>query len=150
MPRLAVEVVLASDTQPYGAKRARAIEDTTPPPTRLPPACGHPLPSVLVSPGLVRDVRKSEERPPRRRVHSTAEISRRPGSEWAWSAPPVVISRPRVLQRRRLRAAQRRTTRIGALGAGLRGLRAWMKRSSFGYLLMLVPAVLVVAALLAI
>ena len=105
---------------------------------------------MLVSPGLVRDVRKAEERPPRRRVHSTAEISRRPGSDWAWSAPPVVISRPRVLPRRRLRAAQRLTARVGALGAGLRGLRAWMKRSSFGYLLMLVPAVLVVAALLAI
>ena len=104
VPRLAVDVVLASDTQPYGAKRApaQAVEDATPPPTKLPPAFGHPLPSVLVSPGLVRDVRKAEERPPRRRVHSTAEISRRPGSDWAaWSAPPVVISRPRVLPRRR-------------------------------------------------
>ena len=150
VPRLSVDVVLASDTQPYGAKRPRAIEDTTPPPTKLPPAFGHPLPSVLVSPGLVRDVRKAEERPPRRRVHSTAEISRRPGSDWAaWSAPPVVISRPRVSPRRR-RAAQRLTARVGALGAGLRGFRAWMKRSSLGYLLMLVPAVLVVAALLAI
>ncbi len=150
VPRLAVDVVLASDTQPYGAKRARrAVEDAMPPPTKLPPAFGHPLPSVLVSPGLVRDVRKAEERPPRRRVHSTAEISRRPGSDWAWSAPPVVISRPRVSPRRR-RAAQRLTARVGALGAGLRGLRAWLKRSSFGVLLMLVPAVLVVAALLAI
>lgn len=152
VPRLAVDVVLASDTQPYGANRAsaRAVGDALPPPTKLPPACGHPLPSVLVSPGLARDVRKAEERPPRRRVHSTAEISRRPGSDWAaWSAPPVVISRPRVSPRRR-RAAQRLTARVGALGAGLRGFRAWMKRSSFGYLLMLVPAVLVVAALLAI
>jgi hypothetical protein len=151
VPRLAVDVVLASDTQPYGAKGApaRAVEDARPPPTKLPPACGHPLPSVLVSPGLVRDLHKAEERPPRRRVHSTAEISRRPGSDWAWSAPPVVISRPRVSPRRR-RAAQRLTARVGALGAGLRGLRAWLKRSSFGVLLMLVPAVLVVAALLAI
>jgi PilZ domain-containing protein len=149
VPRLALDIVLASDTQPYGAKRAPAIKDATPPPTRLPPACGHPLPSVLVSPGLVRDLRKAEERPPRRRVHSTAEISRRPGSAWAWAAPPVVISRPRVSPRRR-RAAQRLTARLGTLGAGLRGLRAWVKRSSFGYLLMLVPAVLVVAALLAI
>jgi hypothetical protein len=149
VPRLAVDVALASDTQPYGAKRARSVEDATPPPTKLPPAFGHPLPSVLVSPGLVRDVRKAEERPPRRRVHSTAEISRRPGSDWAWAAPPVVISHPRASPRRR-RAAQRLTARVGALGAGLRGLRAWTKRSMFGYLLMLVPAVLVVAALLAI
>jgi len=149
VPRLAVDVVLAGDTQPYGAKRVRTVEDAAPPPTKLPPAFGHPLPSVLVSPGLVRDVRKAEERPPRRRVHSTAEISRRPGSDWAWSAPPVVISRPRVSPRRR-RAAQRLTARVGPLGAGLRGLRAWLKRSSFGVLLMLVPAVLVVAALLAI
>ena len=51
VPRLAVDVVLANDTQPYGANRH--VADTTPPPTRLPPACGHPLPSVLVSPGLV-------------------------------------------------------------------------------------------------
>ena len=101
VPRLAVDVALGSDTQPYGANRG--VVDTTPPPTRLPPAFGHPLPSVLVSPGLARDVRQAEERPPRRRVHSTAEISRRPGSEWAaWSAPPIVISRPR----RRARAAQ--------------------------------------------
>ena len=150
VPRLAVDVVLASDTRPYGAKRSRrAVEDAAPPPTKLPPAFGHPLPSVLVSPGLVRDVRKAEERPPRRRVHSTAEISRRPGSDWAWSAPPVVVSRPRMSPRRR-RGAQRLTARVGALGAGLRGLRAWLKRSSFGVLLMLVPAVLVVAALLAI
>jgi hypothetical protein len=150
VPRLAVDVVLASDTQPYGAKRvsARAVEDAAPPPTKLPPAFGHPLPSVLVSPGLVRDLRKAEERPPRRRVHSTAEISRRPASDWAWSAPPVVVSRPRVSPRRR--PAQRLTARVGALGASLRGLRAWLKRSSFGVLLMLVPAVLVVAALLAI
>ena len=57
VPRLAVDVVLANDTQPYGANRH--VADTTPPPTRLPPACGHPLPSVLVSPGLVRDLRQS-------------------------------------------------------------------------------------------
>ena len=148
VPRLAVDVVLAGDTQPYGAKRPRTIEDAAPPP-KLPPACGHPLPSVLVSPGLVRDLRRAEERPPRRRVHSTAEISRRPGSDWAWSAPPVVISRPRVPPRRRRGGAQRPTTRIGTLGAIVRGLRAWTRRS-FGYLLMLVPAVLAVAALLAI
>src|SRR3954468_10422889 len=120
VPRLAVDVALANDTQPYGANRSGM--DTIPPPTRLPPAFGHPLPSVLVSPGLARDVRQSEERPPRRRVHSTAEISRRPGSEWAaWSAPPIVISRPRL--RGRARARQKLTARIGALGTTLRDVR---------------------------
>src|SRR6185436_12280227 len=86
---------LAHDTQPYGANRR--MEDATPPPTRLPPACGTPLPSVLVSPGLVRDVRRAEERPPRRRVHSTAEIARSP---------------------------QRLTARIGVVGATVRKLRS--------------------------
>jgi hypothetical protein len=147
VPRLAVDVALAHDTQPYGSNRS--VEDTTPPPTRLPPACGHPLPSVLVSPGLARDVRKAQERPPRRRVHSTAEISRRPGSEWAsWSAPPIVVSRPRRAVR--ARAPQKFTARIGALGATLRNLRSWTNRGAWGYLLMIVPAVLAVAALLAI
>lgn len=148
VPRLAVDVALASDTQPYGA--GRGAVDTTPPPTRLPPAFGHPLPSVLVSPGLARDVRQAEERPPRRRVHSTAEISRRPGSEWAaWSAPPIVVSRPR--RPARAHARQKLTVRIGALGAALRNLRWWGRRpGAWGFLLMLAPAVLAVAALLAI
>src|SRR4029079_6541978 len=56
VPRLAVDVVLG-DTQPYGAMRSHD-GDSMPPPTKLPPACGHPLPSVLLSPGLMRDVRK--------------------------------------------------------------------------------------------
>ena len=143
VPRLAVDVALAHDTQPYGANRR--MEDTTPPPTRLPPACGTPLPSVLVSPGLVRDVRRAEERPPRRRVHSTAEIARRPQmDEWAWSAPPAVVSRP--IKHVRPRARQRLTARIGVVGATLRDLRS----GSWGYLLMLVPVAAVVAALLAI
>lgn len=153
VPRLAVDVALAHDTQPYGANRS--FVDASPPPTRLPPACGHPLPSVLVSPGLVRDVRRAEERPPRRRVHSTAEISRRPASEragrleWAaWSAPPVVVSRPR--KRARARAVRKLTARIGALGAGVRTFRGWAGTDRWGYLLMIVPAALVVAALLAI
>jgi len=143
VPRLAVDVALAHDTQPYGANRHS--EDTTPPPTRLPPPCGAPLPSVLLSPGLVRDVRRAEERPPRRRVHSTAEIARRPNAgEWAWSAPPAVVSRP--IKHVRPRGAQRLTARIGVLGATVRKLRS----GSWGYLLMLVPVAAVVAALLAI
>jgi hypothetical protein len=147
VPRLAVDVVLANNTQPYGANRH--VAETTPPPTRLPPACGHPLPSVLVSPGLARDLRVVEERPPRRRVHGTAEIARRPNSGWsAWSAPPAVLSRPRAPGRGRAPGAMQRrlTARIGALGSAVRALPS-RSRST---LLILVPVVLVVAALLAI
>ena len=149
VPRLAVDVALAHDTQPYGANRA--TEDATPPPSKLPPPCRQSLPSVLVSPGLVRDVRKVEERPPRRRVHMTAEVARRPyGPDWGWSAPPAIVSRRKPA--RGARAAQRLTARIGAVGGTLRELRSWTARHSrsWGYLLMIVPAVLVVAALLVI
>jgi len=148
VPRLAVDVVLG-DTQPYGAHR-RQTGDSLPPPTQLPPPCGHEsLPSVLVSPGLVRDVRKVEERPPRRRVHGTAEIARRP--EWAWAVPPAVITR-RPVKHVRARAPRRLTARMGVVSAGLRDLRAWLGKHSrsLGVLLMIVPAMLVVAALLAI
>ena len=140
VPRLAVDVMLAHDTQPYGANRR--VAETIPPPTRLPPPCGTPLPSVLVSPGLARDLRHVEERPPRRRVHGTAEIARRP--EWAWSAPPAVVSRPHRPARRRVR--DRMTARISALGSAVLGVRS----GSRGYLLVLVPVVLAVAALLVI
>jgi len=122
VPRLAVDVALANDTQPYGARRQ--IVGTNPPPTRLPPPCGHPLPSVLLSPGLVRDARRVEERPPRRRVHFTAEISRRPGSDWStWAAPPVIVSRPRASARAKARARHKATARVGVLGSFLRSLR---------------------------
>jgi hypothetical protein len=115
VPRLAVDVALAHDTQPTAPTAGR--EDTTPPPTRAAAAVRAPLPSVLVSPGLVRDVRTAEERPPRRRVHSTAEISRRPRSDdgpgprrrRSWSAADQA--------RAPARPAQRLTARIGALGA---------------------------------
>src|SRR6478735_2846284 len=138
VPRLAVDVMIAHDTQPYGSNRR--VQDTNPPPTRLPPPCGAPLPSVLVSPGLARDLREVEERPPRRRVHGTAEIARRP--EWAWSAPPAVVTRPRQARRR---VQQRLTARIGALGSAVRALRTGRR----GVLFMLVPVVLLaVAALL--
>jgi len=125
VPRLAVDVALAHDTQRYGAA-ARHAAGANPPPTRLPPPCGHPLPSVLLSPGLVRDAQKVEERPPRRRVHFTAEISRRPDSDWSsWSSPPVIVSRPRV-RRPKPRRRQKKTARIGMLGALLRSLRSFI------------------------
>src|SRR5262249_30056501 len=139
IPRLAVDVVIG-DTQPYGAMRGNA-SDAAPPPTKLPPPCGHPLPSVLVSPGLVRDLRRVEERPPRRRVHFTAEIARRPNdSEIGWAAPPPIARRP--VKHVRPRAPQQMTARLSAFSAGLRDLRAWTaKRSrSWGFLLMIVPA----------
>jgi hypothetical protein len=139
VPRLAVDVMLAHDTQPYGANRR--VQETIPPPTRLPPPCGTPLPSVLLSPGLARDQREVEERPPRRRVHGTAEIARRP--EWAWAAPPAVVSRP---HKRTRRVRERMTARISALGSAVRNVRS----GSRGYLLVLVPVVLAVAALLVI
>jgi PilZ domain-containing protein len=149
VPRLAVDVVLG-DTRPYGAMRGHA-GDSMPPPTKLPPPCGPSLPSVLLSPGLMRDARKVEERPPRRRVHFTAEISRRlPDADWTWAAPPAIVSRPP--KRARRRRPQRPTRRIGVLGGAWRNLRAWFARRSgpVVYLLMIVPAMLVVAALLAI
>ena len=150
VPRLAVDVVLANDTLPYGANRH--VADTTPPPTRLPPPCGHPLPSVLVSPGLARDLRRVEDRPPRRRVHGTAEIARRPEEGWSgWAAPPAVVSRPRASARSRGQSAlQRRlTARINAFGSAVRGLPS-RSRNYLLILLTLVPVALVVAALLAI
>jgi hypothetical protein len=130
VPRLAVDVALANDTRPYGA--APRSMGPSAPPTRLPPPCGHPLPSVLVAPGLVREVHRAEERPPRRRVHFTAEISRRAGwsdgsdgSDWShWATPPVIVSRPR--RRPEAQRRQKKTARIGVLGAFLRSLRAWI------------------------
>jgi hypothetical protein len=146
VPRLAVDVVLG-DTQPYGAHR-RHQGDALPPPTKLPPPCAKTLPSVLVSPGLVRDVQRVEERPPRRRVHGTAEIARR--IDFAWSAPPPVVSRP--LKPVRSRIQQRFTARIEGVGTRLRDVHSWGAKhaSQLRYLLMIAPAVLIVAALLAI
>jgi len=142
VPRLAVDVMLAQDTQPYGANRR--VTESSPPPTNLPPPCGAALPpSVLVSPALVRDQRRAEERPPRRRVHGTAEIARRLNTgEWAWAAPPAVARRP--IMHVRPHGPERQTVRIGTLTALFRKLR-WRSR---GPLLMLVPVVLAAAAAL--
>jgi hypothetical protein len=102
VPRLALDVSLAparsQGTPVRGMAAAGALDPwTATPPSNLPPPCGHPLPSVVVSPGLTRDVRKLEERPPRRRVHGTAEVARRPepaarmeATDWAWTVPPPV------------------------------------------------------------
>jgi hypothetical protein len=83
IPRLAVEVALARGGDGDGESSDAAVPEPlidaglTPPPTKLPPAFGHPLPSVVVSRTLELDLRRAEERPPRRRVHGTAEIPRR-------------------------------------------------------------------------
>jgi hypothetical protein len=101
---------------------------------------------VLVAPGLVRDLRRVEERPPRRRVHGTAEIARRMNTgEWAWAAPPAVVSRP--VKHVRRRGPERETVRIGTLTALFRKLR-WRSRNTT--LLVLVPVALAAAGLLAI
>jgi hypothetical protein len=112
IPRLSVDVALddepRSRTRRYGAVTAApenvgaAFRDGVPfgqgssapavrlPPKNLPPPCGHPLPSVVVAAGLSRDERAVEARPPRRRVHGTAEIVRRPELS-AWWRPAVAM-----------------------------------------------------------
>jgi hypothetical protein len=97
IPRLAVEVALARGGRPLQPATPEPLYDggLTPPPTKLPPPCGHPLPSVVVSRTFERDVLRAEERPPRRRVHGTAEIPRRAAfSEWSWEPPPALVSSP--------------------------------------------------------
>jgi hypothetical protein len=97
IPRLALDV--SHDEEPrartrrYGAVQPEAAPTPPPvrlPPTNLPPPCGHPLPSVVVAPGLARDARMVEARPPRRRVHGTAEIARRPDLA-AWGFRPAMV-----------------------------------------------------------
>ena len=151
VPRLAVDVVLASDTQPYGAKRRGRPSRTR---RRRPPSC--PRPSGIrcrpcwCHPGWCATC--ARPRSGRRVAVCTAPPRSRAAPDLGLGAgrPRRSWSAARACRHGAGAAAQRLTARIGALGAGLRGLRAWMKRSSFGVLLMLVPAVLVVAALLAI
>lgn len=151
VPRLALEVELAERAR-AGDDPLLGYQDTTPPPSRLPPPCGHPLPSVLVSPGLARDLRRVEERPPRRRVHGTAEIARRPVfHESAWSEPASSSPPPPVRQARVGRPAhlRRSTARVDMLAHGWRTLRTHATGPArWAYLLVIVPAVLAVAALL--
>jgi PilZ domain len=99
IPRLALEVALddvqRARTKRYGTPRSGDDPESVParprlPPTNLPPPCGQPLPSVVVAAGLVRDERAVEARPPRRRVHGTAEIARRPDLT-AWALRPAAL-----------------------------------------------------------
>jgi len=98
VPRLSLDVTLDDEkptrTRRYGTPKLEA-PPTVPapsrlPPTNLPPPCGHPLPSVVVAAGLSRDARAVEARPPRRRVHGTAEIMRRPDLT-AWALRPAAV-----------------------------------------------------------
>jgi hypothetical protein len=152
VPRLALEVELA-ERDSAGDEMTRSFEAAAPPPSRLPPPCGHPLPSVVVSPGLARDVRLVEERPPRRRVHGTAEIARRPmvpddaWAEAAVSAPPLRPAPPAGTPlTMRLRRA---TARVDVLTRGWRAAHAHATGPArWAYLLVILPAALAVAALL--
>jgi hypothetical protein len=132
VPRLSVDIALAGGPPPSLRDAADASEDWLPPPSQLPPLCGPALPSVVVSHGLTRDVQHVEARPPRRRVHGTAEVARRPMSDWSFAPTALPV-------------AARTTARLD-----LR-LRAWRRvpaLTGWSYLLMLVPAALLIAAAL--
>jgi hypothetical protein len=105
VPRLALEVALGKGgrTPAYGIP-SRVADNPTPPPTRLPPAFGHPMPSVMVSRTFEHDVRLAEERPPRRRVHGTAEVARRSiGGDLVWAgAAPLYAPAPPVRDTERI------------------------------------------------
>ena len=96
VPRLAVEVAVARNGEPPASGVPEPLIDAgfTPPPTKLPPPCGHPLPSVVVSRTLQLDLRRAQERPPRRRVHGTAEIPRRVLADFSG---PAIVSAPITL-----------------------------------------------------
>ena len=155
VPRLALEVELA-ERERAGETPMHGYEAAAPPPSRLPPPFGHPLPSVVVSPGLARDVRLVEERPPRRRVHGTAEIARRPMvhddvlPEAVVSAPPARPATPQRPRRTALAKHMRRATaRVDVLARGWRAARAHATGPArWAYLLVILPAALAVAALL--
>ena len=158
VPRLALEVELA-ERERAGEEPMQGYQGAAPPPSKLPPACGHPLPSVVVSAGLARDLRLVEERPPRRRVHGTAEIARRPmvrddpWPEAVASAPPVrpsIPARPARPGRAALaKRLHRATVRIDVLTRGWRAARAHATGPArWAYLLVILPAALAVAALL--
>ncbi|HLK88939.1 MAG TPA: PilZ domain-containing protein [Polyangia bacterium] len=127
VPRLALDVALDEEprtrTKRYGSPAPAAVV-TAPlvrlPPTQLPPPCGHPLPSVMVAPGLQRDVQAVEARPPRRRVHGTAEILRRPDLA-AWGLRPAVI----MAAASGSGGAGLPTEQLETLEAPLWGARAW-------------------------
>jgi hypothetical protein len=144
VPRLSLEVALAG-----GAGRANETgipvplsDGLTPPPTKLPPPYRQSGPTVVVSKTFERDVRLAEERPPRRRVHGTAEIARRPNAgEWGWAPSPAPLARPR--------APARDTEKIPLRA---RRARSWLARalrpSAWSFLLMIVPALVAAAVVL--
>ncbi len=79
-------------TKRYGTPRAEDPR-TTPvpprlPPINLPPPCGHPLPSVVVTTGFAGDEPAAEAPPPRRRVPGTAAIMRR-ADPAVWALRPA-------------------------------------------------------------
>jgi hypothetical protein len=133
VPRLAVDVALADKTPVTSRSAADAATDSewTPPPSKLPPPCGKELPSVVVARAPERGARPSEPRPPRRRVHGTAEVPRRPPSEVGLVPALAVAPAARVTARMDLRRGR------------------WdLAPGSWSYLLMIVPVALVIAALL--
>jgi hypothetical protein len=141
IPRLSLDVALDQEprtrTRRYGAQAASAVT-TAPlvrlPPNNLPPPCGHPLPSVVVAPGLQRTVLQVESRPPRRRVHGTAEIVRRPElAGWAAWRPAVAMAATSS-------GSALPTERLDALEAHVSSSRSWWA---------LVPLAAVLAAALA-
>jgi PilZ domain len=114
VPRLAVEVALGgaprTETARYGTPARSTIgpDEPTPPPVRLPPAFGRPLPSVVLAAGLQRDLRAVEARPPRRRVHGTAEVARHPSfGPWRWPQEPVLAAPAASMPTQRLTALDR-------------------------------------------
>jgi hypothetical protein len=96
VPRLSLDVSLdgapRSQTARYG-RPSRPSNEPTPPPIRLPPQFGRPLPSVVVAAGLHRDLRAVEARPPRRRSHGTAEVARHASFAWG-SWPEAALATP--------------------------------------------------------
>jgi hypothetical protein len=109
VPRLAVEVELKDPRSGTGPLPATATATPTPPATKLPPPWQRPGPSVILSKTFQHEVRLAQERPPRRRVHGTAEIARRPrmlDSGW----PPRPAPAPPAEARLPLAAPARRET----------------------------------------
>jgi hypothetical protein len=114
-----------------GAADAASDSEWTPPPSKLPPPCGKELPSVVVARAPERAARPSEPRPPRRRVHGTAEVPRRPPADVALVPALAGGQAARVTARMELRRGR------------------WdLAPGSWSYLLMIVPVALVIAALL--
>ena len=117
MPRLAVDVVLANDTQPYGANRHVADVDPAA------HAAAAPLRASAAVGGGVAGAgpRRAARRGARRRAGAcTAPPRSRAAAPASWAAgqsPPAVVARPSHARASRRAAARRLTARIGALGS---------------------------------